>query len=119
MLRLPMNRPCIENRTPDMSANFYLSSALSLHAGLDGSTGNLTLERRSTPTSTLKKPRCAVAPNVRRLPRTLLEAAEALDCSSFVRNAFGDEFVDISSIKRSKSGIHSSIRFRSASEKGA
>ena len=36
MVRLPMNRPCIENRTPDMSANFYLSTALSLHAGLDG-----------------------------------------------------------------------------------
>ena len=29
------------------------------------------------------------------LAAILLEAAEALDCSSFVRNAFGDEFVDI------------------------
>jgi len=95
MLRLPMNRPCIENRTPDMSANFYLSSALSLHAGLDG------LDRKLDPGAPLntnlylEEATLRRGSNVRRLPRTLLEAAEALDCSSFVRHAFGDEFVDI------------------------
>ena len=36
MLRLPMNRYCIENRSPDISTNFYLTAALSLAAGLDG-----------------------------------------------------------------------------------
>jgi glutamine synthetase len=33
--------------------------------------------------------------NVRRLPRTLLEATEALDSSAFARRALGDEFVNI------------------------
>ena len=36
MIRLPMNRPCVENRSPDISANFYLAAALSVAAGLDG-----------------------------------------------------------------------------------
>ncbi len=30
MLRLPMNRYCIENRAPDISTNFYLTAAFSL-----------------------------------------------------------------------------------------
>ena len=95
MLRLPMNRPCVENRAPDMSANFYLSSALSLHAGLDG------LDDRSDPGVPLNDnlyldlaARSGKA-NIRRLPRTLLEATEALDASSFARRALGDEFVSI------------------------
>jgi glutamine synthetase len=95
MLRLPMNRPCIENRTPDMSANFYLSSALSLHAGLDG------LDSRSDPGAPLNDnlyvdlAARSGKQNVRRLPRTLLEATEALDSSAFARRALGDEFVNI------------------------
>ena len=35
MLRLPMNRYCIENRSPDISTNFYLTAAFSLAAGMD------------------------------------------------------------------------------------
>lgn len=95
MLRLPMNRPCIENRTPDMSANFYLSAALSLHAGLDG------MERKVDPGEPLntnlylKEPSLGRGSNIQRLPRTLLEAVEALDASAFARKALGDEFVDI------------------------
>ncbi|UGV25261.1 glutamine synthetase [Rhodopseudomonas boonkerdii] len=95
MLRLPMNRPCIENRTPDMSANFYLSTALSLHAGLYG------LENRGDPGRPLNEnlylednPR-SKGRNLRRLPRTLLEATEALEASTFARDAFGEAFVDI------------------------
>ncbi len=36
MLRMPINRPCIENRAVDMAVNPYLAAALMLHAGLDG-----------------------------------------------------------------------------------
>ena len=36
MLRLPMNRYCIENRSPDISTNFYLTAAFSLAAGMEG-----------------------------------------------------------------------------------
>jgi glutamine synthetase len=88
-----MNRACIENRTPDMSANFYLSSALSLHAGLDG------LESRNDPGPPINDDLYLAARfrerNVRRLPRTLLEAVEALDRSPFARQVLGDQFVDI------------------------
>ncbi|HXB02940.1 MAG TPA: type III glutamate--ammonia ligase, partial [Opitutaceae bacterium] len=95
MLRLPMNRPCIENRTPDMSANFYLSAALSLHAGLDG------LERQIDPGEPLNENLYldpglpSGKPRRRRLPRTLLQATDALEASSFARSKLGDEFVDI------------------------
>jgi len=95
MLRLPMNRPCIENRAPDMSANFYLSSALSLHAGLDG------LDRKGDPGLPLNdnlylaRDIRSQGRNVHRLPRTLLEASDALDESSFARDVLGAEFVDI------------------------
>ena len=41
MLRLPMNRPCVENRAVDMSVNPYLGAALSLAAGLEGIRENL------------------------------------------------------------------------------
>ncbi|MBO6677070.1 glutamine synthetase [Parvibaculum sp.] len=95
MLRLPMNRPCIENRAPDMSANFYLSSAFSLYAGLDG------LERKVDPGQPLNdnlylaRDIRSQGRNVRRLPRTLLEASDALDESSFARSVLGEEFIDI------------------------
>ncbi len=102
MLRLPMNRPCIENRTPDMSANFYLSAALSLHAGLDG------MERKVDPGEPLntnlylKESSLGHSSNIQRLPRTLLEAVEALDASAFARKALGDEFVDIFVAQKNK-----------------
>ena len=95
MLRLPMNRPCIENRAPDMSANFYLSAAMSLYAGLDG------LERKVDPGQPLNdnlylsRDVRSQAGSLRRLPRTLLEASDALEESEFARSALGDEFVDI------------------------
>lgn len=95
MLRLPMNRPCIENRAPDMSANFYLSAAMSLYAGLDG------LERKADPGLPLNdnlylaRDIRSQGGNLRRLPRTLLEAADALDESTFARSVFGEEFIDI------------------------
>lgn len=95
MLRLPMNRPCIENRAPDMSANFYLSSAFSLHAGLDG------LDRKTDPGMPLNdnlylsRDAAQRGRNLRRLPRTLLEAADALEESDFAREVLGAEFVDI------------------------
>ena len=95
MLRLPMNRPCVENRTPDMSANFYLSSALSLHAGLDGLERELDPGEPLNTNLYLEEKSLGRGSNVRRLPRTLLEAAEALGDSGFARKALGDEFVDI------------------------
>lgn len=92
MLRLPVNRPCIENRAPDMSTNFYLAAAFSLRAGMDG------IERRLDPGAPLNdnlylEP--AGRNGLRRLPRTLLEAVEALDGSAFARQTLGEAFVDL------------------------
>jgi len=102
MLRLPMNRPCIENRTPDMSANFYLSTAFSLHAGLDG------LDRRLDPGEPvndnlyLERAANEGRPGVSRLPRTLLEAVEALEQSDLAKRTMGVEFVDLFSQQKKK-----------------
>ena len=78
-----------------MSANFYLSSAFSLHAGLDG------LDRKIDPGMPLNdnlylaRDMAQRGRNIRRLPRTLLEAADALEESDFAREVLGSGFVDI------------------------
>jgi glutamine synthetase len=92
MLRLPMNRACIENRTPDMSTNFYLAAAFSLHAGLEG------IEQASDPGAPLNDNlylESAARNAFQRLPRTLLEAVDALDDSQFARTVLGEEFVSL------------------------
>lgn len=102
MLRLPMNRPCIENRTPDMSANFYLSTAFSLHAGLDG------LDRRLDPGDPvqdnlyLERAASEGRRGVSRLPRTLLEAVEFFEQSEFAKRIWGAEFVSLYSQQKKK-----------------
>jgi glutamine synthetase len=78
-----------------MSANFYLSSAFSLRAGLDG------LDKGSDPGQPLNdnlylESASRSARNaLRRLPRTLLEAIEALETSSFAKDSLGEEFVNL------------------------
>ena len=93
MLRLPMNRPCIENRTPDMSANFYLSSALSLFAGLDGLNNKIDPGHPLNDNLYLARSDKSGVSGPRRLPRTLLEAVEALEASDFSKSVLGEEFV--------------------------
>lgn len=102
MLRLPMSRPCIENRAPDMAANFYLASALSLRAGLEG------VEEASDPGrpfnqnlyQSLSKPSASgvhtlPGGSIHRLPRTLLEALQGFEVDELVPDVFGQEFRDI------------------------
>lgn len=102
MLRLPMSRPCIENRAPDMSANFYLSGALSLLAGLDGVKRAADPGRpfnqnlyQSIGKASAKGVHKIKGGSVRRLPRTLLEALEGFESDPLVGQAFGEEFRDI------------------------
>ncbi len=95
MLRLPRNRPCVENRAVDSAANPYLAAAFLLAAGLEGITENLdpgdpvddlTYDwARSGPSS---PDRLAV-----RLPRNLLEAIDAFDADPLTRAVFPGEFV--------------------------
>jgi glutamine synthetase len=76
MLRLPRSRRCIENRVPDISCNPYLALAMHVAAVLDG------VERGLDPGE----------PGVGgRLPRTLLEAAEALAADSLALDVLGPE----------------------------
>jgi glutamine synthetase len=92
MCRLPANRRAVELRTADSACNFYLVTALTLAAGLEGIREGLDpgdpvnadtykmmedAERRDT---------------LRRLPRTLGEAVDAFDLDPLAKDVFGDEF---------------------------
>ncbi|HEV7302323.1 MAG TPA: hypothetical protein VGN72_23495 [Tepidisphaeraceae bacterium] len=95
MLRLPMSRPVIENRSPDMSCNPYLTAALHLAAGLEGISQqidpgeplNMNLYEM---TEDEKKRR-----NVQSIPRTLIHALDAFEADELVPETFGSEFRDI------------------------
>ena len=88
MMRLPHNRPAVENRAVDSAVNPYLAAAFMLAAGLEGireqldpgdPLGELTYDR----------PGGAV-----RLPRTLQEAVDAFEVDPLTREVFSDDFVD-------------------------
>lgn len=85
MLRLPANRPAIENRAVDSAANIYLASAYMLAAGLDGIRRNLD---PGEPRDDL-----SYVAEVPRLPRTLLESVEAFEADPLTREVFHPAFV--------------------------
>jgi glutamine synthetase len=102
MLRLPMNRPCVENRAPDISCNFYLAASITLMAGLEG------IEQAADPGEPMNdnlylrlgKPTASDVfqtseGQVRRLPRTLLEALMAFETDPIAAATFGEEMRDI------------------------
>jgi len=102
MLRLPMSRPCIENRAPDMAANFYLSAALSLAAGLEGIREQADPGRPFNDNlyQSLSKPSASgvhtvAGGTIHRLPRTMLEALQGFEADPLVADVFGQEFRDI------------------------
>ncbi len=90
MLRLPRNRPAIENRGVDSAANTYVTSALMLAAGLEGIRLGLDpgdpVEDQTYDWTTTRD-------GAVRLPRTLLEAVEAFEADELVHEVFPAEFV--------------------------
>ena len=95
MLRLPMSRPCVENRAVDMSVNPYLAAALSLAAGLEGIRENLDPgEPLNDNLYTLSKT-AADRRRVQRLPATLLDAVRAFEEDPLVTETFGETFQQI------------------------
>jgi glutamine synthetase len=95
LLRLPKNRPCVENRGVDSAANAYLSAAFLLAAGLEGVADNLD---PGDPVEDLiydwsKSGPSAADVTATRLPRNLLEAIEAFDRDPLTRTVFPAEFV--------------------------
>lgn len=90
MLRLPRNRPAVEDRGVDSAANPYLAAAFLLAAGLEGilegadpgePIEEITYDwTKSTNTRT-------------RLPRNLLEAVEAFEADPLTSEVFSGQFV--------------------------
>lgn len=90
MLRLPDNRPAIENRTVDMTANMYLAAAFSVAAGLEGIEKGLDPGDPVTDdTSTWQR-----SGDSRAVPRTLLEAVDAFAEDPLVATALPADFVE-------------------------
>ena len=86
MLRLPGNRPAVENRSVDTAANTYLAGAFMLAAGLEGIREGL---HPGDPTEDLSYERSDIA----RLPRTLLEAVEAFEKDPLTYEVFSKGFI--------------------------
>lgn len=89
MLRLPSNRPCLENRAPDVSCNIYLAAAFTVAAGLEGideglDPGSPTNDNLYLTTDELLSER-----KIDVLPRTLLEALDHLDHDPLAEKVLG------------------------------
>ena len=88
----------IENRSGEPSANPYLYIASQIYAGLDGIRNGTDPGEpvRDDPYRQTDRPA---------MPRSLMEAVEALDGSAVLRTGFGDRFVDhFLHIKRAEIG---------------
>ncbi|AGB24978.1 glutamine synthetase [Mycobacterium sp. JS623] len=92
MLRLPKNRPAVENRAVDSSANTYLAAAFLLAAGLDGIEGDLDPGHPVDTELTDVRPDPSV--NAVRLPRNLLEATDAFAESKLAAQVFPSQFIE-------------------------
>jgi glutamine synthetase len=95
LLRLPRNRPAIENRGVDSAANPYLAAAFLLAAGLEGVAEGLD---PGDPIEDLTYDWSKTGPSggdvqATRLPRTLLEAIEAFEADPLTHAVFPKEFV--------------------------
>jgi glutamine synthetase len=90
MLRLPRNRPAVENRGVDSAANTYVAAALMLAAGLEGIRDRLD---PGPPIEELTYDWKVGPENATRLPRNLLEAIDAFDEDPLVHDVFPEAFV--------------------------
>ena len=77
----------VECRIPGADANPYLAFAATLAAGLDGIEQELELEP-------IFEGDAYSAEGIREVPKTLREALDALDGSTVLRGAFGDDVID-------------------------
>jgi glutamine synthetase len=90
LLRLPRNRPCVEDRGVDSAANPYLTSAFLLAAGLEGVREQLD---PGEPVEDLTYDWSPTATTRSRLPRTLLEAIDAFEADPLVESVFPAQFI--------------------------
>jgi glutamine synthetase len=92
MCRLPVNRRALELRTADSGCNFYLVTALTLAAGLEGIREELDPgDPVNTDTYKLMEDPDR-RDSLQRLPRTLGEAVDALEVDELAHDVLGSEF---------------------------
>jgi glutamine synthetase len=92
MCRLPMNRKAVELRTADSACNFYLVTALTLAAGLEGVRERLDAGEPVNEDTYQIMEDPERRDSLRRLPRTLGEAIDAFEVDELAREVFGDAF---------------------------
>ncbi len=95
MIRLPRNRPAVENRGVDSAANTYLAGAFILAAGLEGIALGLD---PGEPVEDMTYDWTRTGPSggdvaATRLPRNLLEAVEAFDADPLTAEVFSPQFI--------------------------
>ena len=91
MLRLPGNRPCLENRAPDVSCNIYLAAAFSIAAGLEGIEEALDPRAPTNDNLYLASDELLAERKIDVLPRTLLEALDHLESDPLTEKVLGPE----------------------------
>ena len=95
MMRLPRNRPAVENRGVDSAANAHLASAFILAAGLEGIALGLD---PGEPVEDMTYDWTRTGPSggdvaATRLPRNLLEAIDAFEVDPLTAEVFPARFV--------------------------
>jgi glutamine synthetase len=91
MLRIPMGGGRVESRAVDTSVNPYLAAAMMLGAGLEGIESELDPGDPIALNMYLQSDERLAEMGVSVLPRTLLEAVEALDADPLAEEVLGPE----------------------------
>jgi glutamine synthetase len=89
MFRLPGNRRCVETRASDIAGNMYLGAAFFLAAGLEGIKEDIDPGDPVTEDMYKVGREDLINRGLRQLPRTLLEAVEALEADPLADQVFG------------------------------
>lgn len=101
MLRIPLTSPRVESRAVDATCNPYLAAAMYLEAGLDGIENEMDPGEPRNENMYLLSDAELRERGVKTLPRTLLEAVEALDADPLSERVLGSElktaYVDVKS----------------------
>jgi glutamine synthetase len=92
MCRLPANRRALELRTADSGCNYYLVTALTLAAGLEGIREELDPGEPVNADTYKIMEDPERRDSLQRLPRTLGEAIEAFERDELAREVLGTEF---------------------------
>ncbi len=91
--RLPQNRFCIENRAADMTMNVYLGLAMTITAAIDG-IKNKTDPGPATDVDLYEMSEAEFKKRkIRRLPRNLLAATEALRKDKMAKEVMGEQMM--------------------------